>query len=448
MPCPVYIQSDPLHQVPRLPRKSHRQSCGDKATPGRTSDPLESTKHRACYANHTGDAATTKRPQGVHPTPWRTRSTAPATQITPAKLRRPSDPRAYVRPLGEHQVARLPRKSHRQSCGDQATPRRTPDPSAASKRLQGVHPTPWRAPRTAPATQVTPAKRPQGVHPTPWRAPRTAPATQITPAKLRRPSDPNGRTSDPLESTPLCACHANHTGKAAATKRPQGAHPTCHANHTGKAAATKRPEGVHPPLGEHQVPHLPGRQITPATKRPRAYIRPLGEHQVPRQPRKSHRHSCGYQATPRVYIQPLGEHQVPRLPRKSHQQSCGDQATPGRYLGEHQHRACHANHTGTAAVTKRPQGVHHHPTPWRAPSTAPATQITPAQLRPPSDPRAYIRPLGEHQAPRLPRKSHRHSCGDQAPGRMESTKYRACHANLTSKAAGTKQPQGVHPTPW
>ena len=36
----------------------------------------------------------------------------------------------------------------------------------------------------------------------------------------------------------------------------------------------------------------------------------------------------------------------------------------------------------------------------------------PAQLRRPSDPRAYIRPLGEQQVPRLPRKSHRHRGGD------------------------------------
>ena len=151
--------SDPLHQAPRLPRKSHQQSCSDQATPGRTSDPLESAKDRACHANHTSKAAATKRPQVVHPTPWRAPRTAPATQITPAKLRLPSGPRSYIRPLGERQGPRLPRKSHRQSCDYQAIPGRTSDPlestkyrachanhsrkAAATKRSQGVHPTPW-----------------------------------------------------------------------------------------------------------------------------------------------------------------------------------------------------------------------------------------------------------------------------------------------------------------
>ena len=32
-------------QVPRLPCKSHRQGCGDPATSGGTSDPLESSRH-------------------------------------------------------------------------------------------------------------------------------------------------------------------------------------------------------------------------------------------------------------------------------------------------------------------------------------------------------------------------------------------------------------------
>ena len=144
------------HQVPRLPRKSHRQGCGDTATPGRTSNPLQSTKSRACHANHTGRAAATQRPQGVHPTPCRAPSPAPATQKPPVERRRPRDTRvynpcrstksrtchakatterrrprdarAYIRPFAEHQVPRLPRKSHRQSGGDQGTPGRTSNP--------------------------------------------------------------------------------------------------------------------------------------------------------------------------------------------------------------------------------------------------------------------------------------------------------------------------------
>ena len=37
---------------------------------------------------------------------------APATQKPPAERRRPRDARAYIRPLAEHQVPRLPRNSH------------------------------------------------------------------------------------------------------------------------------------------------------------------------------------------------------------------------------------------------------------------------------------------------------------------------------------------------
>ena len=117
----------------------------------------------------------------VRPTPWRATSSAPATQITSAKLRRPSNLRAYIRPLGEHQVPRLPRKSHRQSCGDQATSGRTSDPLESTK---------YRACHANHIGKAAATKQPQGVHPTPWRAPSTAPATQIAPAKLRRPSDP------------------------------------------------------------------------------------------------------------------------------------------------------------------------------------------------------------------------------------------------------------------
>ena len=135
-------------------------------------------------------------------------STAPATQITPAELRRPSDLRTYIRPLGELPVPR--RACHANHTG------------RAAQQPQGIHPTPWRAAsyhachanhtgRTA-ATQ-----RPQGVHPTHHvpRLPRKS--------HWQRRGDPatSGRTSDPLESSKHRACHANHTGRAAATQRPQ-----------------------------------------------------------------------------------------------------------------------------------------------------------------------------------------------------------------------------------
>ena len=90
-------------------------------------------------------------------TPRRTPCAAPATQKPPAERRRPRDARAYIRPLAEHQVPHLPRKSHRHSGGDQGT--------------QGVHPTPCSAPSPTPATgTVAETKGRQGVHPTPWQS--------------------------------------------------------------------------------------------------------------------------------------------------------------------------------------------------------------------------------------------------------------------------------------
>ena len=43
---------------------------------------------------------------------------------------------------------------------------------------------------------------------------------------------------------------------------------------------------------------------------------------------------------------------------------------------------------------------------------------------------AYIQPLGKHQVPSQPRKSHRQGCGDcrgASNNPLESTRYRACH---------------------
>ena len=224
------------------------------------------------------------------------------------------------------------RKSQRHSGGDPrtpVTPGRTSDPLesrtccachanhsgtvAATHGRQGVHPTPWRAGRVAPAAQITPAERRrpanarayirtlesmkccachanhtgraaathgrQGVHPTPWRARSVAPATQIAPAEGRRPTDAGdarplgGGASDPLESTKCCACYENHTSRGAATHGRQGVHPT------------------------------PWRVRSAA--------------------RKSHRERGG---DPGIF----GEREALPLPRKSHQQRGGDPRTPGR----------------------------------------------------------------------------------------------------------------------
>ena len=96
--------SDPfaVHQVPRLPRKSHRQSGGDQGTP---------EGHR----RDTG--GTPEGSQGVHPTPLQCtkpracRETKGQRRDTGGKPGRPSDPFAV------HQVPRLPRKSHAKATG-------------------------------------------------------------------------------------------------------------------------------------------------------------------------------------------------------------------------------------------------------------------------------------------------------------------------------------------
>ena len=51
-----------------LPAERRRPSDA-RATPGRTSDPLASSKGRTQHANATGRAAAPTRRQGVHPTP-------------------------------------------------------------------------------------------------------------------------------------------------------------------------------------------------------------------------------------------------------------------------------------------------------------------------------------------------------------------------------------------
>ena len=234
--------SDPLaeHQVPHLPRKSNPQTGGDQGTPGRTSDPWQSTLSHACHAKDTGRAAKTKGRQGVHPTPCRAPSAAPAMQKQPADRRRPRDASAYIRPL--------------------ATGR-----PAETKGRQRVHPTPGSAASAAPATQKPPAQR---------RRPMDArayirPLAPHLPRKRDRQSGGDqgtpGRTSDPWQST---LSYAADSGKG-----PRGVHRT-----------RSRPPSA-----------APATQTPPAERRlrdARAYFRPLAVHIVPRLPRKSHPTPC------------------------------------------------------------------------------------------------------------------------------------------------------------
>ena len=293
----------------RLPRKTYRQSGGDQGTPGRTSDPLQSTKCCACHAKATGRAAETKGRQGVHPTP----SAAPATQKLPAERRRPRDARAYIRPLAENQVPRLPRKTYQQSGGEQGTPGRTSDP---------LHST-----SAAPATQNTgraaETKGRQGVHPTPCRAPSAAPATQKLPAERRKPRYARAYIRPLAENqVPRLPRKSYRPREARAYIRP----PTpCRA--ASAAPATQK---------------LPAEWRRPRDAR--AYIRPLAEHQVLRLPSKSYRQSSGDQGTPGRTSDPLQGTKCCACHAKSYRQSGGDQGTPGRTSDPLQSTKCGACH--------------------------------------------------------------------------------------------------------
>ena len=67
--------------------KSYRQSGGDQSTPGRTSDPLQSSKCCACHAKASGEQGTPGRTSD----PCRAPNAAPAAQKPPAEQRRPRD---------------------------------------------------------------------------------------------------------------------------------------------------------------------------------------------------------------------------------------------------------------------------------------------------------------------------------------------------------------------
>ena len=259
-------------------------------------------------------------------TPCRARSAAPATQnAAPATQnasrkarsphctkRRQDDARAYIRPLVEPEVPRLPRKMQAERPGAHTAPN---DARTTPGRRQGVHQTPWKAPEVppAPATQNASRKarspgrrqddarayiRPLGKRQVP-RLPRKMQADR--PGAHTAPNDARttpGRTSDPLYSQKCRACHAKCKQK--------GPEPTLHQT-------------------------TPGRRQDDA----RAYIRPLVEPEVPRLPRK-------------MQAERPGAHTAPNDAR----------TTPGRRQGVHQ-------------------------TPWKAPSTAPATQNASRKARSP-----------------------------------------------------------------
>ena len=104
--------------------------------------------------------------------------------------RRRGDARAYIRPPGECQALRPPRKSQRRSGRDLGTRGRASDPLECTKRC-ACH---ANHSGTAPAA---PGRR-QRVHPTPWSAPSAAPAMQVTAAHWRRQQSPMATGAQPF----------------------------------------------------------------------------------------------------------------------------------------------------------------------------------------------------------------------------------------------------------
>ena len=133
----------------------------------------------------------------------------------------------------------------------------------------------------------------------------------------------------------------------------------------------------------------------------------------------------------RGYIRPPGEHQC-TAPATQITAELRRPSASGRTSGPLEsstRRACQANRAGAGAATKRPRhtsdplvgskypACHANQHPWRAARaarTAPATQITPAQVR-------------------------RQATSGRASDPLERSKYHACHANHTG-ARSTNQP--------
>ena len=336
----VHRRIQPLgkQQVPRTARKCYRQSGGAQTAPGRTSDPMASSKRRRQHANATGRAAVPRRRQGVHPTPWRAPSAAHSTQMPPAERRCPDDASATPGRTSNPLASAKCRTQHANATGRAAVPRRRQRDARAYIRPLGKQQVPH-------STQMQPAER---------QCPDDASATP-------------GCTSNPLASTKCRTQHANATGRAAVPRRRQ-----------------RDARAYIQPLGEHQVPHTApnatGRAAVPRRRQrdARAYIRPLGKQQVPH----TAPNATGRAAVPRrrqrdarAYIRPLGKQQVPRTARKCDRQSGGAQTAPGRTSDPFCPAASAADstlmRTGRAAVPRRRQG----------------------------DARAYIRPLGKQQGP-------------------------------------------------
>ena len=123
--CPAdaraYIRPLGKQQAPHTARKCYRQSAGAQPTPGRTSDPLASSKRRTQHANATGRAPVPSRRQGVHPTP------------------------PHTVHMEVHKVAAPATRSAHEGSQSAAPATKSAHPAPVPSRRQGVHPTPWQA---------------------------------------------------------------------------------------------------------------------------------------------------------------------------------------------------------------------------------------------------------------------------------------------------------------
>ena len=162
-----------------------------QTTPGRTSDPLASSKVLRLPRNLRRCPADARRRQGVHPTPWQAAKRCACHEICAGAQPTPDDARACIRPLAGSKVPRLPRNL-----------RRCP---ADARRRQGVHPTPWQAAKCCACHDICAAAQPTPDDARAYIRPlgkqqSAAPATKSAPVPSRRLTTP-GRTSDPLASS-------------------------------------------------------------------------------------------------------------------------------------------------------------------------------------------------------------------------------------------------------
>ena len=306
-----------MNQVPRLPRKSHRQSGGEQGTPeGRQRDARGTPERRQRDARGTSEGCE----RDAKGTPGRT-----------------SDSFAV------HQVPRLPRKSHRQSGGNQGTPEgRQRDargtPEGRQRDARGM------PRRTSDPFAVHQVPGRQGVHPTSLHAPSPS-----LPRKSHRHSGRGkGRQRDargtlgPLQCTKPRACQAKATGRAAETRDARG---TPEGRQTDVRGMPRRTSDS---FAVHQVPRLPP---APATQKPPP------ERRRPRDPEGRQRDPRG---TPeRTSDRPLCS--APS-PAPATQKPPAERAPEGRQRDARAYirplcrctksRACHAKATGRAAETK------------------------------------------------------------------------------------------------